>query len=132
MRPDGAEFWTPRGIHALRDRLSAEQGHRCAYCGVSMLQQRGRKFGKRPLFEREVTIDEVVPRCEGGSRSWENTVAACRWCNQYRGNVPADLAFTRIQRLVNRGTHPHIVFTMQGHFPRLKRLRCIERPEAPT
>ena len=126
-----AEFWTPNGARYLRDRLAAEQNHRCAYCGFVMLPQRGRKQGKRASFHREVTIDEVKPRSAGGGRSWENTVAACRWCNQYRGNVPAEVAFERIQRLVRRGTHPHAQFIATGRFPRLFGMRSIKREEAP-
>lgn len=126
------EFWTPSGAHYLRNRLAAEQNHRCAYCGFVMLPQRGRKGRRKTaLFQREATIDEVVPRCWGGSRSWANTVAACRWCNQYRGNVPAEVAYERIRGLVARGSHPHVQFDTTGRFPRLFALRTIHREEAP-
>lgn len=131
MRPPGAEFWTPRGIHALRDRLSAEQGHRCAYCGVSMLPQRsGNRPGKNPAFYREITIDEVIPRCEGGRGSWDNTVAACRWCNQFRGRKPAGEAFRLIRQLMDRCMHPHVIDEMT--FSDFAQRRPAKRPEAPT
>lgn len=123
MMPEN--FWTRSDANYLRNRLSAEQNHRCAYCGFTMLPQTGRKHGKRATFQREATIDEVIPRSAGGSRSWGNTVAACRWCNQYRGNVSAEEAFYRIRRLVARGTHPHAVFLRTGRFPRPFGLRSI-------
>ena len=54
----------------IRDRL------RCAYCGER--------------FEsHELTFDHVVPRCRGGRSTWENLVAACRPCNQRKGDRPA-------------------------------------------
>lgn len=44
----------------------------CAYCG-----------------EVGLTLDHVVPLCQGGRSNWENTVAACRDCNQHkRGRTP--------------------------------------------
>ncbi|MER6227438.1 HNH endonuclease [Streptomyces sp. 900105755] len=45
--------WSRRGV-LVRDR------HRCAYCG-----------------QRATTVDHVVPRAQGGTDSWLNTVASC-------------------------------------------------------
>lgn len=50
----------------VRDRFC------CAYCGVS----------KRS----DLTIDHVMPKSRGGATSYTNCVAACRKCNQYKGN----------------------------------------------
>ncbi len=52
-----------RGGVFIRDR------HRCAYCG-----------GKA------TTIDHVLPRSRGGDWSWLNCVAACRACNNHKGD----------------------------------------------
>jgi len=51
----------------LRDR------HTCQYCG--------RQPGKANL-----TVDHVLPRCRGGQTTWDNVAAACRSCNQRKGN----------------------------------------------
>lgn len=97
----------------LRRRLSAEQNHRCAYCGVQMLTARevntmGRKPRVRiPRHWRMVTLDEVVPRCDGGPVSWENCVAACRYCNTFKGPADAMAAFAEITKRVARQRHPH-------------------------
>lgn len=45
--------WSRRGV-LVRDQ------HRCAYCG-----------------RRATTVDHVVPRAQGGTDSWLNTVASC-------------------------------------------------------
>jgi 5-methylcytosine-specific restriction endonuclease McrA len=42
----------------------------CQYCG------RG---------TRELTLDHVVPRSQGGVHSWENVVSACKTCNRRKG-----------------------------------------------
>lgn len=42
--------------------------HTCAYCGRSA-----------------TTVDHVVPRCQGGTSIWQNSVAACRTCNERKG-----------------------------------------------
>lgn len=42
----------------------------CQYCGS----------------RHELTIDHVHPRSRGGRHAWENVVAACRECNQRKGN----------------------------------------------
>jgi 5-methylcytosine-specific restriction endonuclease McrA len=44
----------------------------CQYCGIE-------------LTLRTATIDHVVPRCEGGKTTFENTVASCFPCNNKKG-----------------------------------------------
>ncbi|NDD92538.1 HNH endonuclease [bacterium] len=44
----------------------------CQYCG--------NKFSKTQL-----TLDHVVPVVQGGGKSWENIVTACKPCNQRKG-----------------------------------------------
>ena len=50
----------------LRDHNS------CQYCGI--------KAGKLQL-----TLDHVIPIVQGGQKSWENIVTACKTCNQKKG-----------------------------------------------
>lgn len=55
----------------LRDRLH------CAYCGAR--------------FESsDLTFDHVVPRAKGGRSTWKNLAAACRPCNQRKGDRRAE------------------------------------------
>jgi 5-methylcytosine-specific restriction endonuclease McrA len=50
----------------------------CQYCG------------QRP-HARELTMDHVVPRAQGGLTRWMNVVAACRSCNHQKGSrTPAE------------------------------------------
>jgi len=42
----------------------------CQYCGRET---------------RELTLDHVVPRSQGGRHTWENVVSACKLCNRKKG-----------------------------------------------
>lgn len=98
-------------------RLSGEQNHHCAYCGERMrlLGFDRRKPDARKQSLGKATIDHVIPKSMGGTDDWHNLVAACRCCNHYRNNQPAEIAFVRIRRLVERGTHPMVRQRIHGH-----------------
>jgi 5-methylcytosine-specific restriction endonuclease McrA len=57
----------------MRDRL------RCQYCGA-----RGSQF--------DLTLDHIVPRSRGGRSDAENLCAACKTCNQRKGDRTPDEA----------------------------------------
>tara|TARA_B100000214_G_C23774460_1_gene538317 strand:- start:192 stop:740 length:549 start_codon:yes stop_codon:yes gene_type:complete len=54
-----------------RKNVIARDENSCQYCGDS----------KIPL-----TIDHIIPKGRGGIDSWENLVAACKPCNQKKGD----------------------------------------------
>lgn len=45
----------------------------CQYCG-------------KKCSNKELTIDHVIPLSKQGPETWSNVVAACRHCNQKKGN----------------------------------------------
>jgi 5-methylcytosine-specific restriction endonuclease McrA len=64
----------PRQTRALsRKNILTRDHYTCQYCGT----QAG---------AGELTLDHVMPRSRGGSGSWENLVAACRRCNNRKGD----------------------------------------------
>ncbi len=64
----------PRQTRSLsRKNILLRDHHTCQYCG-----RRG------PAGE--LTLDHVLPRSRGGASSWENLVAACRPCNNRKGD----------------------------------------------
>jgi uncharacterized protein (TIGR02646 family) len=65
----------------VRERLSAEQNHRCCYCGV----RTNEPGAPSP------TIEHVRPRRHGGNDAYSNLVMACQPCNQKRGDKPLAL-----------------------------------------
>ena len=61
----------------LRAAVLHRDGNKCVYC---------KRSGKRQQLE----LDHVVPRSNGGTNRYDNLVAACRPCNQKRGNQPIE------------------------------------------
>lgn len=57
----------------------------CQYCGA----QPG---------SRELTIDHVVPRSQGGESRWENCVLACLACNKRKADRTPEAARMRLRR----------------------------------
>ena len=60
-----------------RKNVIARDEYVCQYCGVSKIQ---------------LTIDHVIPKGKGGVDTWENLVAACKPCNQKKGDKMPDEA----------------------------------------
>jgi 5-methylcytosine-specific restriction endonuclease McrA len=80
---DGSEFKVPlvmRLIKVIRmiyrnrvpfskRNIMIRDNFECAYCGTN----------------RELTIDHIIPVCQGGKNTWENCITACRECNNKKG-----------------------------------------------
>lgn len=70
-------YMVKRPLH--RRRLSRREvfmrdGLRCLYCGART---------------RDLTLDHVRPRSQGGAHSWDNVVSACKSCNHRKaGRTP--------------------------------------------
>ena len=56
-----------------RKNLYARDGYRCQYCGEE-------------FAAKDLTLDHVMPKSQGGQSRWENLVAACGACNRKKGN----------------------------------------------
>ncbi|MCA9650376.1 MAG: HNH endonuclease [Myxococcales bacterium] len=69
----------PPFVRFSRENVYLRDGYQCQYCGDH-------------LPARDLTLDHVVPRCEGGVTSWTNVVAACGPCNRRKGRDLPDEA----------------------------------------
>ena len=76
-----------------RRTIIARDRYTCQYCGC--------QFGRG-----ELTLDHVIPRSRGGETAWDNVVAACRTCNQRKGNRTPDEAGYALLSVPRR---PHYV-----------------------
>lgn len=78
--------------------LSEPQNHRCCYCGHTMVEVPPEAI----IVPRNcMTREHVIPRSwEGIGR--ENLVAACRLCNELRGNMDAIAFFNLLQKWFKR------------------------------
>jgi 5-methylcytosine-specific restriction endonuclease McrA len=60
-----------------KKNVLVRDGFKCAYCGSRA---------------RHLTIDHVVPKSRGGATTFENCVASCRKCNNFKGNrMPSEV-----------------------------------------
>lgn len=68
-----------------RRNIYARDSNHCQYCGKT--------FGTK-----ELTIDHVVPRVQGGEHTWVNLVCACVRCNTKKGGRTPDEARMKLIR----------------------------------
>ena len=57
-------------VEISRKNILLRDGYKCQYCGVQ---------------SKALTVDHVIPKFRNGLDSWENLVAACKNCNQIKG-----------------------------------------------
>jgi 5-methylcytosine-specific restriction endonuclease McrA len=68
-----------------RRNIYARDANRCQYCG-------------KTFTTRELTLDHVKPRVQGGGNSWTNLVCACVKCNARKGGRTPEQAGVRLIR----------------------------------
>ncbi|MEY5031618.1 MAG: hypothetical protein RL354_649 [Planctomycetota bacterium] len=68
-----------------RRNIYARDANRCQYCG-------------KTFPTRELTLDHVKPRVQGGGNSWTNLVCACVKCNARKGGRTPEQAGVRLVR----------------------------------
>ncbi|MCK9355849.1 MAG: HNH endonuclease [Dehalococcoidia bacterium] len=102
-----------------RDRFT------CQYCG---------------RVTRDLTLDHVMPRSQGGEHSWENVVSACKLCNRKKGGRTPDEAGMKLmsvpRRPYNYGYHvPYHYFCShsdwQKYLPQQVLVSSGLRPDEP-
>lgn len=65
-------------IPISRRALLIRDHYTCQYCGIQPPS-------------KELTVDHVIPRSQGGEMTWDNVVIACKPCNHKKGNrTPAE------------------------------------------
>ncbi|MHC5001947.1 MAG: HNH endonuclease [Planctomycetota bacterium] len=83
-----------------RRNLYARDSSRCQYCGSH-------------FPTRELTIDHVVPRVQGGEHSWVNLVCACVKCNARKGGrTPAQAHMKLIRKPFQPKRNPAITLRL--------------------
>lgn len=68
-----------------RKNILARDRYTCQYCN-------------RGCPVAELTLDHVLPRSRGGASTWENLVAACRRCNNRKGDRLPEEANMRLKK----------------------------------
>ena len=85
-----------RAVKLNRRNIYARDGSRCQYCG-------------RSFSTRELTLDHVLPRVQGGENSWTNLVCACVRCNARKGGrTPLQAGMRLVKKPVRPNRNPAI------------------------
>lgn len=72
-------------VNYNRRTIFRRDGYTCQYCGKS------KSTG-------ELSLDHVIPRCQGGLTCWENIVVACTECNSKKAGRTPDEAGMKLRR----------------------------------
>lgn len=78
-------------IRLSRRNVYLRDDFTCQYCGV-----------RKP--SRDLNLDHVTPRSQGGKATWENLVTSCRRCNFNKGSGTPEDAGMRLLRTPVRPT----------------------------
>jgi 5-methylcytosine-specific restriction endonuclease McrA len=70
-------------LRLSRRNVYLRDDHTCQYCG------------RKPSL-KELNLDHVKPRSQGGAATWENLVTSCRRCNFKKGGLTPDAAGMRL------------------------------------
>lgn len=98
-------------FHMARDRTSAHQIITMEIPAGVVLTSRQRKIAVNNIL---LSFEHVVPRALGGSNMRRNGLAACRWCNNWRGIEEPEVFKRRVMALVAAGTHPRQILRKEG------------------
>jgi 5-methylcytosine-specific restriction endonuclease McrA len=83
-----------------RRNLYARDGNRCQYCG-------------KHFATKELTLDHVVPRVQGGVHTWENLVCACVKCNARKGGrTPTQAHMHLIRKPIRPKRNPSVMLRL--------------------
>lgn len=103
----------PTNIAKARSSAACRQQHRCYYCNVPMWNPCDASFLKEHRLSSaqakllQCTAEHIQARCDGGSHSGCNIVAACLHCNRtrHRARKPLDAELYRqhVQAKVKKG-----------------------------
>ncbi len=85
-----------------RRNLYARDSNRCQYCN-------------RHFASKELTIDHVVPRVQGGEHTWANLVCACVSCNARKGGRTPQQARMQLRRRPVRPKRNPAIALKLGH-----------------
>ena len=79
-------------VEISRKNVLVRDNYTCQYCKKK---------------SKSLTVDHVVPKFRGGQDSWENLVAACKNCNQIKGEHTPEEARMPLMRKPKRPNRIH-------------------------
>jgi hypothetical protein len=103
MKPRLFQFW-----NAQHGRCFFCDGDTLFYGRNSLSSQRNRHISdtKCDLRATQAVLAMLARECDGGDRSWQNLVMACRFCFEARQHPFALDHRAEMQTLIRYGAHP--------------------------
>lgn len=93
----------PKGrIRFSRHNIFVRDDHTCQYC-------------RKVFARRDLNLDHVIPRSQGGKTNWENVVASCLTCNFKKGGRTPEQAGMALFRVPRKPRWAELI-----HPPRLR------------
>jgi 5-methylcytosine-specific restriction endonuclease McrA len=93
----GYDRMPQQGVKLNRRNIFARDRNRCQYCG-------------RSFSTRDLSLDHVIPRAQGGKDTWQNLVCSCIRCNANKGGrTPEQARLKLIRKPIKPKRHPLIV-----------------------
>lgn len=102
----------------FRREAAKRQSFLCYYCRSAMWEHGCRAYAREHGITRArawdffCTAEHLVPRAHGGPTSAKNIAAACKACNQRRGQMkpaPSPAEFRRMRQHLSGGRRPEKV-----------------------
>jgi 5-methylcytosine-specific restriction endonuclease McrA len=72
-----------REVKYTRENIFRTYKMKCLYCG-------------NVFSEKDLQVEHIIPRSQGGKSTWDNTVPACKDCNQKKANRTPQQAGMRL------------------------------------
>ena len=101
-----------------RARIYIRDNYRCQYCGINKLA-------------KDLTLDHILPRAQGGESTPQNLVAACVKCNQRKGNrtpEQARMPLLTSQKLLKLGLEHVLLCHYAESRPEWRKYLFLEDP----
>ena len=79
-------------VEISRKNVLVRDNYECQYCGKK---------------SKSLTVDHIIPKFRNGQDTWENLVAACKNCNQSKGEKTPEEANMSLKRKPKRPNRIH-------------------------
>ena len=96
----------PSVVRLLKYRRMPSQNRAVSRNGIMLRDAGTCQYCLVRLGPRSLTIDHVIPKSRGGSSTWDNLVAACYTCNNFKGDrTPQEAGLTLARQPRQVGVH---------------------------
>ena len=84
-----------------RTNIYSRDHYICQYC-------------QQQLRFEDLTLDHVKPECQGGKKTWDNIVTACKPCNRRKGGRTPEQAGMLLRVLPVKPEHQRFAFNVRN------------------